>query len=70
MDKTYIKTRDLDYYQQMKIDNVMHELGLDMQDFISIDQLINMLCDLYVNYYNLKKNYDVFINFIDGKRSK
>ena len=69
MDKVYIKTRDLEYYQQIGIDNAMKELNMNLQDFISTEQLVEIICQLYSQYVHLDKEYKNFINYLDGKRS-
>lgn len=68
MYNVYIQLKDLDYYQKNKIDALMQESGMNLQDFLSLEQLIELLCDIYSKYYYLQKEYQILIDFLDGKR--
>ena len=53
MDKVYIKTKDLDFYDYVRIENIKYDLGLELKDIISLEDLLRILECLYNEYSRL-----------------
>ena len=67
MDKVYIKTRDLDVYDYMRLENIKNNLGLDIKDIISLEELIRILESLYNEYEKIYDEFEEFKKYIDRK---
>jgi len=68
MDKVYIRTRDLDVYDYMRLENIKNNLGLNLKDIISLEELIRILESLYNEYESLYDEFEDFKKYIDGKK--
>ena len=67
MDNVYIKTKELDIYDYLRIEGIKKELGIDLQDIISVEDLLRILESIYSEYYRLKEKYEDMLDSIYGK---
>ena len=67
MDRVYIKTKELDIYDYLRIEGIKEELGINLQDIISLEDLLRILESIYSEYYRLKEKYEDMLDNIYGK---
>lgn len=67
MDKVYIKTRDLDIYDYLRLEKIKNELGINLKDIISLEDLLRVLESLYNEYSKICEEFEDFKKYIDGK---
>lgn len=53
MDKIYIKTKDLDVYDYVRLENIKYDLGIELKDIISLEELLRLVESLYNEYAKL-----------------
>lgn len=53
MDKVYIKTKDLDIYDYIRLENIKYDLGIELKDIISLEDLLRLVESLYNEYAKL-----------------
>ena len=57
MDKIYINTKDLDIYDLMRIENIKKEIGINLNNNISVEQLLRIIESVYNELLKTKKDY-------------
>lgn len=67
MDRVYIKTKELDIYDYLRIEGIKEELGINLTDIISVEDLLRILEGIYSEYFRLKEKYDDMLDNIYGK---
>lgn len=53
MDKVYIKIKDLDIYDYIRLENIKYDLGIELKDIISLEELLRLVESLYNEYAKL-----------------
>lgn len=67
MDKVYIKTKDLDIYDYIRLENIKYDLGIELKDIISLEDLLRLVESLYNEYAKLLEEKEDMLDSIYGK---
>ena len=67
MNQVYIKTKELDIYDYLRIEGIKEELGINLKDIISVEDLLRLIEAIYSEYFSLKEKYEDMLDSIYGK---